>query len=127
MKRWFKIGFLVFVGFILVVTGLLIWMMQGQEEILNYEIGEIDLSEVSDGVYVGSFDQGRWKNQVEVTVENHEIIDIKVIKTVRFERKEITQEVILQVINQQSLDVDIEAGTTITVNAYLISIRKALD
>ena len=102
-------------------------MMQGQEEIISYEIGEIDLLEVSDGVYVGSFDQGRWKNQVEVTVENHEIIDIKVIKTVLFERKEITEEVILQVINHQSLDVDIEAGTTITVNAYLISIKNAFE
>jgi len=117
-----SLGLLIFLS-----VGAIIYMMQGQKDIEAYDLHHIDLSMISDGSYVGVYQKGRWTNEVEVTVENHVIIEVKVIKTVLFEREEITQDIIEKVLENQSFDIDITVGATITTKAYLIAIEDALD
>lgn len=123
--KYFILGFIGF--FLVTLTFLIGLMMYGQKEIKNFEFENIVLNDVPDGVYKGSYTKARWSNQVEITVYEGVITHIEVTKTVLFERPEITAFVIDEVITKQSLDIDIEAGATLTTKAYLIAIENALN
>lgn len=127
MKVWLK----VFIGFI-VVSGLavivsIIVLMNGMDEGKMIEINQINLENVDDGMYSGSYELARWSNTVEVTVVNHRIEKIEVIDDVMIQIDELTQRLFNNVIMNQSLDVDIETGSTVTSLAYLKSIENAIE
>ena len=60
-----------------------------------------------------------------VTVQNHQIIDIKVIKT-QNGRESINRELIGQVIEAQSPALDAISGATADKNAFLKAVENAL-
>ena len=121
---------LVVLGSIVVLFVVIIligqWMMNGQDEVLALEFSEWDISAIEDGTYTGSYTGYRWKNTVEVTVENGEIASIVLINDVTFKREDITEQVFSEVLQKQSANIDILAGATVTTNAYLKAIENAL-
>lgn len=127
MKVWLKvfIGFIGILGVIVIVA--IIVLMNGMEKGKDVEINQINLENVEDGTYSGSYDLTRWSNTVEVTVVNHRIEKIEVIEDVMIQLDELTQRLFNNVIMKQSLDVDIETGSTVTSSAYLKSIENALE
>lgn len=111
---------------ILVVAGAMIWITRG----LNYKnltIGKVDLSKVPDGTYKGSFSGGRFSNTVQVTVKNHKITNIKVVKDVQFNKASTTKTIFDEVIKAQSTQVDAVTGATATSKVYLKAIQNALS
>ncbi|MFY9135653.1 MAG: FMN-binding protein, partial [Bacillota bacterium] len=68
----------------------------------------------------------RWSNKVRVTVESGRVTDIDVVEDVLFRSAEWTEKIIDSVMEEQSLDVDIISGATITTKAYLKAIENAL-
>ena len=56
---------------------------QGMDTIKETQIPTINLPEIDDGIYNGSFSETRWGVAVQVTVKNHLINKIK-IKTLHW-------------------------------------------
>ncbi len=126
VKKLFLIVFAVFVGFILVSSGVLFFLSRGLDETLEVEIVGIDLSNVEDGVYQGTYENRRFSNTLEVHVENHEIVDIIVIDDMTLTQDGVTEEVFARVMALQSTDIDMVAGASVTTTAYLKAIENAL-
>ena len=102
-------------------------MTRGMSDVKNVELKGIDLTGVPDGNYQGHFEGARWTNTVEVTVENEEIIDIKVVSPPTFIDTDFSNKIINGVIEKQSLDVDVVSGATVTTKAILKSIENAVS
>jgi uncharacterized protein with FMN-binding domain len=126
MKKTIKI--LIFVLLILaaVGTGGIMYLSSGLKDGDSIQVNSIDVSALRDGEYLGSYDNKRWDNQVKVKIESGTITEIEVIDTVMFEKPEVTDALISQVLDQQTMEIDGVTGATVTVKAYLKAIEDAL-
>lgn len=126
MKRRYKI-LLGSIGIIIIlIISALFVLMNGMKDIESLTVESLDLNSLEDGSYTGTFDITRWSNTVEVKIENHRITEISVIDDVMIDLEGLTNRLFESVIQNQSLDVDIETGTSITSKAYLKAIENAL-
>lgn len=126
MKKILK-TILIFIGVLFIIAvGFIFYLSRGVDSYESIELTDINISNLSDGKYTGHYSEGRWRNTVEVTIENGKIIAIEPIKSVLFEREEITKQIFERVIDEQKITVDTIAGATITSKAYLKSIENAL-
>ena len=126
MKKLKRISLIILAILLLSTATMMFIFMNGMEDAKAIQINSVDLSIVEDGDYVGSFDLTRWSNEIKVTVKDHKIIALEVVEDVMFKMDEITTELFDRVIQNQSLDLDIETGATITSHAYLKAIENAL-
>jgi uncharacterized protein with FMN-binding domain len=60
--------------------GLILTARGTRGDLIEMEINEIDLSRVEDRTYLGEYGEARWLYQVEVTVGDHKITDMKILK-----------------------------------------------
>ena len=127
MKKVLKIIGIVVLVIIIASGGMVIYMSRGLSEGREMVIQEVDLSNVGDGVYEGSHQGGRWSNRVSVTVKDHEITQIEVIEDIRFSDEALKIQIIDAVMAQQSTQVDIISGATVSSKAYLQSIQQAFQ
>lgn len=127
MKKLLIIIGILFAVFVVVVVSGFIFLLHGQKDVLNEEVQSITLTNLDDGTYVGEYDGNRWSNKVEVTVKNHKIVKITVIDDQLLPREDITNKILNQVIEKQSLEVDAVSGTTLSTKAYLKAIEDALS
>lgn len=103
-----------------------IYLQNYKNIIKNINIKKVDMSRVSNGTYLGSFDALEVGADVKVTVDNHKITEIKIIhhKNVRGKRAEIIPE---RVVSAQSLQVDTVSGATNSSKVILKAIDNALE
>jgi len=127
MKKIKKIVIIVVIGFAVVLTAGITYLNIGMNEGKKVIVGSIDVSQITDGNYVGSYKNSRWSNQVKVTVIDHRITAIIVEKTVLVEQADVTEKLISDVLTAQNTDVEIISGATVTSKAYLKSIENALS
>ncbi|HCX64703.1 MAG TPA: FMN-binding protein [Eubacteriaceae bacterium] len=118
-----KVGLSIVVLVLIFGSGLF-WLMQGLGEPIAVEA--VEASQVSDGYFDGSFDKGRWSNQIHVEVKDGKIKSIEIEEDVTFSKEEVSTEIFDRVIAQQSTDVDTVTEATVTSKAYLKSIEDAL-
>lgn len=91
-------------------------------------INNVDLTRIEDGTYQGEFTGGRWKNKLEVTVQDHKIIDFKILQASEMSGlKDIGEKVFKKVEEEQSLQIDTVSGATVHTKAILKSIENALS
>lgn len=83
---------------------------------------EINISDVSDGVYIGEYDVNFIYAKVEVTVRNGEITDIIILEH-RHEHGKAAETVINEIVDEQRIDVDAVSGAT---NSSIV-IKKAVE
>lgn len=126
MKKAFLIVLIVLAVLIAACFGGITYLQKDMKTVEDLSIDQIDLSSIEDGTYVGTYVQGRFSNTVEVVITNHAIVSISVLDTLTFEKEDVTQILIDQVIEEQSLEVDGIAGASLSVNAYLKAIEIAL-
>ena len=69
MKAALKVLGIIILLFIAVAASAMFYISRGLEEGLNVEINPVDLSLKEDGIYKGSYDFGRWSNELSVTVK----------------------------------------------------------
>lgn len=95
-------------------------------ESLKYiEIPEVDISEIEDGVYSGSYTTTPVSAEVSVTVKDHIITDIQIIKHINGQGA--PAEIITdRVIESQSLQIDSVTGATYSSKVILCAINNAL-
>lgn len=127
MKKLVKISLIVLAILLLSVATMMFIFTNGMEEAKAIQVKSINLNTIEDGEYIGSFDLTRWSNEIKVTIKDHKIIDLEVVDDVLFKMDEITKALFERVIQNQSLDVDIETGATVTSHSYLKAIENALE
>jgi len=112
---------------ILIIGGAGFYMTRGLNSGKNMIISPIDDSQLEDGVYKGKYNGGRWSNEVSVTLKDKKVTQIDIVKSVVFEKPEVSKELINKVIKKQNTNVDVISGATVTSKAYLKSIENALS
>lgn len=127
MKRTI-ISLTIFIAFIGIIVGVFIgFLMIGQNQVLTETIDEIEFASVLDGSYVGSYQEGRWKNTVEVTIENGQVTEVIVLDDMTFQ-DDLLRTLIFERVKQASRldEVDTVSGGTVSSIAYLKAIEDAL-
>jgi len=126
MKLFLKIVLLVFIVLVLAAGGGAFYLTRGLDSGARLEVAAVNLSHLSDGTYNGEYKAGRWSNELKVTVKDHKIAKIDIVKDVTFPKPEWTKQIFDRVIEKQNTDIDMISGATVTGKAYLKSIEDAL-
>jgi uncharacterized protein with FMN-binding domain len=121
-----KIILLVVGGIVIVASGMAIWAYSDVVKYKDISIGEIDLSEMPNGEYKGTFNGGRFTNSVEVIVIDNRIENIKLIDS-EGKAENLYNQIYDEVKKKQSLKVDTVSGATITTKTALKAIENALS
>lgn len=124
-----KILSVLFVVLIIVVVAFF-YLSRGLSEGQNMTVDptpETALEDLPDGSYRGQHEFRRWTNEVEVVIENNEIVAINVIEDIGFVQDDVREELFARVKNNQSTDVDVITGSTVTSKAYLQAITRAIN
>lgn len=126
MKNFLKrIG--IFFLVLIVLTGVMaLYGTFGLKQALNLTTHPVDLSQISDGTYNGSYNSYRWSTTVEVTINNHKITEIKKIK-IQQGRDSLVNNLIDEIIAKQSTNVDAVSGATASSNCFLKAVENALS
>lgn len=88
-------------------------------------IGDVDLSAIPDGVYVGAYDVDFIYAKVEVTVRDGKMTDIAILEH-RQERGKAAEAVIADMIAEQRIDVDAVSGATNSSTVIKKAVENAL-
>ena len=88
-------------------------------------IGEIDIADVSDEIYIGEYDVNFIYAKVEVTVEDGEIVSINILEH-RHERGKAAEKIIEKIIEEQKIDVDAVSGATNSSTVIKKAVENAL-
>ena len=110
---------------LVIILGGLFTLTRGIEEGKNIEINNIDISKLNDETYRGKYSKDRWTSEVEVTVIDNEIKEIKALS--ESITPDISDELSKKIIKNQRIDVDVVSGATVTSKAYLKSVENALN
>lgn len=127
MKSYWKVVLYVVLIIIVVSGGLFYYMTRGLDSGREMTINNVDLSNLEDGTYTGSYQGGRWSNKVKVTIKDNEILDIEVVDDILISQAKVLDEILARVINEQRVDVDVISEATVTSKAYLKAIELALS
>lgn len=120
-KRFIPVFIMIFIIFF-----ILSYLSRGLETIRDLELGEVKIYDLDDGYYEGSFQGGRWTNRVSVYLEDGRIKSIEILEDVFIRDERVPRELFSQIIEKQSLEVDLISNATVTSKAYLKSIEDAL-
>ncbi|OHE25560.1 MAG: hypothetical protein A2Y45_06015 [Tenericutes bacterium GWC2_34_14] len=129
MSKRLKVTLLVILALIsvLVITTIFIFQNINKEleGLSNITIESLDLSEVSDGTYHGTYETMVIKVIVDVEVQNHQIIAITIVEH-QNGQGDPADAIVDDVIEAQSLDVDLIVGATYSSRVILLAIEDAL-
>ena len=95
------------------------------QELIAEKILDIDLTKIADGTYAGRYDAFPVAAEVKVTVKNHRITGIELVKH-RNGRGAPAETIPERVMEAQSLAVDTVAGAIISSKVILKAIENAL-
>lgn len=97
-----------------------------QKIVKELTISEMDLTNKKDGVYEGEFDAYLVASKVNVTVKNQQIEKIDLVEH-KNEKGQQAGKIIEDVVDQQSLKVDVISGATNSSRVILKSIERAVE
>src|SRR5471030_920229 len=100
-------------------------LLNYKKTIREIKIENVDLSTISDGKYTGSCDASYIAAEVSVTVKDHKITDISLLKH-KNERGKPAEVIPGKVVEAQNLKVDTISGATNSSKVILKAIENAL-
>jgi len=100
-------------------------LLNYKKKIREIKIENVELSTISDGKYTGSCDVSYIASEVSVTVKDHKITDISLLKH-KNERGKPAEVIPGKVVDAQSLKVDTISGATNSSKVILKAIENAL-
>ena len=115
MKKIFRV-FIVLILFILILVVSCTAMMNKEMEKAKNElmlVEDPDLSKVEDGTYKGKVETMLVKAELEVSVKNHKIISISIIKHENGKGKP-AEAIVDAIVKDNSTDVELIAGATMS-------------
>ena len=86
---------------------------------------EINISDISDGVYIGEYDVNFIYAKVEVTVQNGEITNINILEH-RHGRGKAAEAITNKIVDEQKIDVDAISGATNSSTVIKKAVENAL-
>ncbi len=105
------------------LTGMMTYMKMRLKQIT---VSDVDFSKVEDGVYSGSYKLFPVEAEVKVTVKNHEITQIDLVKHTTGQGA-LAEVIPDKVVKAQNLKVDVVSGATQSSKAILKAIEAALN
>ncbi len=124
MKKRNK-GIIIGIG-VFLVLGVL--MMRGATKdiptIKALTINPVDITQIEDGEYQGKYELGRFLSEVNVTIKDGKIVDIKRLSAPLV--KDVSEELFERMIQEQRVDVDTVSGATANSKANMKSVENAL-
>ena len=93
-----------------------------KQDVKETTFEEINISDISDGVYIGEYDVNFIYAKVEVTVQNGEITNINILEH-RHDRGKAAEAISNKIVDEQKIDVDAISGAT---NSSAV-IKKAVE
>lgn len=96
------------------------------DDLMAMKIGDVDLTQVPDGTYTGSYQKFPVSATVAVTVKNHKIDDIKLLEHKNGQGAP-AESIPGEVIKKGTLQVDIVSGATYSSKVILKAIQNALQ
>lgn len=126
MKKVLKIVGIILVFLILVFGILMMVMITNQnKQIKRLEFDDIDMSKVVDGNYEGRAETSLVKATVSVTVVNHEITEIKILRHENGKGK-AAEGIVGDMVEGNTYDVDAISGATVSSTVIKNAVYKAL-
>lgn len=126
MKKKIALGVIVIIIIIAVITVIKVKDINNNLAALNdLIIAEVDLSEIEDGVYYGSYTVLPVSAEVKVTVNNHIITEVEIIKHMNGQGKG-AEALAEKVVEEQTLQLDVISGATYSSKVILKAIENAL-
>ncbi len=107
------------------VIFFIVMFVKTNQEVNNLEYSGVEVSAVKDGVYQGSSETTLVKVEVEVTVKEHKITDIKILKHdngMGGKAEQITK----NMIDSNTYEVDAVSGATVSSEVIKSAVSKAL-
>lgn len=96
------------------------------EELENSTVSDVDLTKIADGTYTGEYSVFPVAAEVKVTIINHEIKEIELVKHNNGQGKR-AEIIPAEVVKAQTLSVDIVTGATYSSKVILKAIENALN
>lgn len=127
MKKVLKIVLYILLGLVVFTLIMAAMGTRGLKEARNLEIASINLIQVKDGQYQGRYENGRWTNGVNVTVENHKITSIEHLEIGNPAQTQVFVQIIDEILNQQKVDIDTMSGATASTNSFLKAVEDAFN
>jgi len=126
MKKKIFIGLIIAVVLIsITVISTIVFLNNNLKALSGMTPGDIDLSSIEDGEYTGSYSCFPVSAEVKVTVSNHQITDIEILKHVNGQGAP-AEAITDYIIDAQSLDVEIVTGATYSSKVIIKAVENAL-
>jgi uncharacterized protein with FMN-binding domain len=97
----------------------------GMSAVREMAVNPVDLSEIADGLYPGSFRKGRFSYSVEATVKDHRIQAVKSTGGKQAQGT-VVRQILARIVEEQSVKVDTVSGASLTTKAVSKAIENAL-
>lgn len=119
---------LILVGIvILVLAGILgFYMLKMIRQVESLSITGVDLSLLNDGVYYGEYDAGMVSAKVKVTVKEHKITGIEILKHSNG-RGKAAEAIVNTIIQKQTPAVEAISGATISSKVICKAVDNSLN
>lgn len=114
----------IFVGLI-VLAVYLKRVADYKRAVREISIEEISVSDIPDGVYIGTCDVDLIRARVEVTVQDKKITDIRILEHENG-RGQAAEVVVEKIVSEQRLDVDAVSGATNSSTVLKKAVENAL-
>lgn len=123
---------IVLIAIMLLLLVGLVWGIIYLKSVANYKqavkettFEEINILDISDGVYIGEYDVNFIYAKVEVTVQNGEITNINILEH-RHERGKTAEAITNRIVDEQKIDVDAISGATNSSTVIKKAVENAL-
>jgi len=129
--RIFKKKIVLFVVMLLLLVGLVCGIIylknvaDYKQAVKETTFEETNISDISDGVYVGEYDVNFIYAKVEVTVQNGVITNISILEH-RHERGKSAEIITNKIVDEQRIDVDAVSGATNSSTVIKKAVENAL-
>jgi uncharacterized protein with FMN-binding domain len=113
----------------ILLIGIILMFSNADKSLSTYKsfnFGNLDLSSVEDGAYIGSEDGGLVKASVEVTVKNHAITNVKILSHDNGKGKP-AEAIVDDITEKNSLEVDTISGATLSSYVIKMAVYNALS
>lgn len=125
MKTLLKISGFLTVVIAVIFAGMYMFLSNNLEKLVNVEIQDIGIESLKSGIYIGEYSVSPVSATVEVAVENGRIEEIKLLDHGNG-MGQPAEIIIDNIVDEQSLEVDIISGATYSSQVIVKAVEDAL-